>query len=120
VARAQIGPDKRKYTAKLLDSKSLTLGSSRKQIWPVYLCHPDGARSFCARDVALRAAASFRQRRLNALDPRDRRRPLLPDGALIDDYPVCSELVRHNAVEVRGDITGLVVGTPEADEQAPL
>src|SRR5205823_14705006 len=26
--------------AKLLDSKSLTLGFSRKQIWPVYLCDP--------------------------------------------------------------------------------
>src|ERR1700730_18373860 len=25
--------------AKLLDSKSLTLGFSRKQIWPVYLCY---------------------------------------------------------------------------------
>jgi hypothetical protein len=25
--------------AKLLDSKSLTLGFSHKQIWPVYLCY---------------------------------------------------------------------------------
>ena len=25
--------------AKLLDSKSLTLGFSRKQIWPVFLCN---------------------------------------------------------------------------------
>ena len=29
--------------AKLLDSKSLTLNFSRKQIWPVYLCDTPGA-----------------------------------------------------------------------------
>ena len=29
-----------KKPAKLLDSKSLTLGFSRKQIWPVFLCYP--------------------------------------------------------------------------------
>ncbi len=29
-----------KKPAKLLDSKSLTLGFSRKQIWPVFLPHP--------------------------------------------------------------------------------
>jgi hypothetical protein len=31
--------------AKLLDSKSLTLDFSRKQIWPVYLCDPTGTPS---------------------------------------------------------------------------
>jgi hypothetical protein len=29
--------------AKLLGSQSLMLNSSRKQIWPVYLCDPNGA-----------------------------------------------------------------------------
>jgi hypothetical protein len=43
VARAQMGPDKRK-PAKLLNSKSLTLCFSRQQIWPVFFVTRPGGQ----------------------------------------------------------------------------
>jgi hypothetical protein len=42
-----------KKPAKLLDSKSLTLGFSRKQIWPVFLPDPQKCAGRHAQEVPL-------------------------------------------------------------------